>query len=111
MTFAQRRNRLTTTHFSERIPVFKRRISVFKDTVSDVTTNTARSKERVLGFHLDFASFGVCVTSLPHGAGDPGSSVDRANWLSTWMSSVNKTRSSEQEDESGIKSKRSPPAN
>ena len=28
MTFAQRRNRLTT-HFSERIPVVKRRISVF----------------------------------------------------------------------------------
>jgi len=27
MTFAQLRNRLTT-HFSERIPVFKRRISV-----------------------------------------------------------------------------------
>jgi len=27
MTFAQRRNRLTT-HFSERIPVVKRRISV-----------------------------------------------------------------------------------
>jgi len=31
MTFAQRRNRLTT-HFSERIPVFKRRISVIKYT-------------------------------------------------------------------------------
>jgi hypothetical protein len=29
MTFAQRRNRLTT-HFSERIPVVKRRISVIK---------------------------------------------------------------------------------
>jgi len=28
MTFAQRRNRLTT-HFSERIAVFKRRISVY----------------------------------------------------------------------------------
>jgi len=28
MTFAQRRSRLTT-HFSERIPVVKRRISVF----------------------------------------------------------------------------------
>jgi len=70
-----------------------------------------RRKERVLGFHLDFVSFGVCVTSLPHGAGDAGCSVDRANWLSTWMSSVNKPRSSEQEDESGIKSKRSPPAN
>jgi len=28
MTFAQRRNRITT-HFSERIPVVKRRISVF----------------------------------------------------------------------------------
>jgi len=27
MTFAQRRNRLTT-HFSERIPVFKRRMNV-----------------------------------------------------------------------------------
>jgi len=29
MTFAQRRNRLTT-HFSEHIPVVKRRISVFE---------------------------------------------------------------------------------
>jgi len=28
MTFAQRRNRLTT-HFSERIPVVKRRISLY----------------------------------------------------------------------------------
>jgi len=27
MTFAQRRNRLTT-HFSERIPIFKRRVTV-----------------------------------------------------------------------------------
>jgi hypothetical protein len=31
MTFAQRRNRLTT-HFSERIPVVKRRVSVLNDT-------------------------------------------------------------------------------
>jgi len=30
MTFAQRQNRLTT-HFSERIPVVKRRISVLHD--------------------------------------------------------------------------------
>jgi len=32
MTFAQRRNRLTT-HFSERIPVVKRRISVVTEVV------------------------------------------------------------------------------
>ena len=71
----------------------------------------ARRKERVLGFHLDVVALGVCVTSLPYGAGDPGCSVDRANWLSTWMTSVNKTRSSNKKDEYRIKSKRSPPAN
>jgi len=37
MTFAQRRNRLTT-HFSESIPVVKRRISVYVKTYTRLPT-------------------------------------------------------------------------
>jgi len=42
MTFAQRRNRLTT-HFSERIPVVKRRISVFNGALSQLLCQSGRT--------------------------------------------------------------------
>jgi len=41
MTFAQRRNRLTT-HFSERIPVVKRRMTVVSDAASECVTVTLK---------------------------------------------------------------------
>jgi len=58
MTFAQRRNRLTT-HFSERIPVAKRRITVVSytiyvcvSTLYDVRTTTKSPNDAFLGTYL-----------------------------------------------------------
>ena len=42
MTFAQRRNRLTT-HFYERIPVVKRRISARSGVATNTTSDTAQT--------------------------------------------------------------------
>ena len=43
MTFAQRRNRLTT-HFSEIIPVVKRRMTVLEDMTQDTAGNRDQLK-------------------------------------------------------------------
>ena len=46
MTFAQRRNRLTT-HFSERIPVVKRGISILSSFVSVYSMTFAQRRDRL----------------------------------------------------------------
>jgi hypothetical protein len=63
MQFAQKRNRLKT-HFSERIPVVKRRISVYFIATSFVCEKSLR--ERRLNFVLTFYGpvFVVCTTSF-----------------------------------------------
>jgi len=47
MTFAQRRNRLTT-HFSERIPLVKRRVSVLASNYSNITKPVADRSNTVV---------------------------------------------------------------
>ena len=52
MTFAQRRNRVTT-HFSERIPVVKRRISVYVFCEAVLFNATKPVVSRMRGSHAD----------------------------------------------------------
>jgi len=59
MTFAQRRNRLTT-HFSEHIPVVKRFISVI--TVHCETQ--AKHKYTLCGENAEFISFALVGTAV-----------------------------------------------